>query len=219
VFLSRKRSSCRRVVPSAPRFVATLTLAVAGVGSIAGCSQTADPTATPTSFVQVIDEWLAYARDEGKASDEQIQMLERARAAGEVTRAVLDEATANYLACMDDAGIDYIVEEQETLPGSEIYMPGVLIPAPDPNSTREIDISDACEWRHQVYVLSAYGNQPLAFENQDRMWVSTVMRDCLAAQGFASDDDATAREMEELFNRASQEHSDDPNYVSCVPPS
>ena len=69
-------------------------------------------------------------------------------------------------------------------------MPGIMIPAPDPNSTREVDISDACQWEHQHYVASAYGNRPEAVEAADRVWTGQEMRDRLASRGYPSDSDA-----------------------------
>jgi hypothetical protein len=171
---------------------------------------------TPTTAVEVIDEWLAYAHEEGRASTMQLELLENAREAGEITRADVDEATADYLACLDDAGVEYILAEEESPPGSGVYLPGVMIPAPDPNSNQEIDISDACQWKHQMYVFQAYGNRPEAIEAGDRMWTGQEMRECLTSRGYPSDPDATADEMQQLFGQDVTDHGREPDFRSCL---
>jgi hypothetical protein len=183
---------------------------------LAGCLQVEEAQPRPTTAVEVIDEWLTFAREEGKASARQLEILENAREAGEVTRADVDEATADFLACLEDAGVEYILQEEEFPTGSGEYMPGVMIPAPDPNSTREVDISDACQWKHQVYVAAAYGNRPEAIEAADRMWTGEEMRDCLASRGYPSDSDATADEMQQLFGQDVTDHGQEPSYRSCL---
>ena len=197
--------------------VARLTFAAVGASCLlAGCLQVEEAQPRPTTAVEVIDEWLAYAREEGKASARQLEILENARQAGEVTRADVDEATADYIACLEDAGVEYILQEEEFPPGSGEYMPGVMIPAPDPNSTREVDISDACQWKHQVYVAAAYGNRPEAVEAEDRMWTGQEMRECLASRGYPSDPDATADEMRQLFDQDVTDHGQEPDFRPCV---
>jgi hypothetical protein len=183
---------------------------------LAGCIQIEEAQPRPTTAVEVIDEWLAFAREEGKASARQLEILENARQVGEVTRAALDEATADYLACMEDAGIEYILVEEESPPGSGVYLPGVMIPAPDPDSNREIDISDACQSKHQMYVFQAYGNRPEAIEAEDRMWTGQEMRECLASRGYPSDPDATADEMRQLAGQDIVDHGEEPDFRPCV---
>lgn len=194
----------------------TTGLLLACVALLAGCGQDEAPRASAATTVQVIDSWLTSAREEGKASDAQLAILERAKAAGDITRADVDEATAAFLACLDDAGVPYRLQDEEVLPGSGVTVPGVTVPA-DPNGgTREVDISDACQWTHQIYVVSAYANRPAAIEAQDRIWTSQALRECLAARGYPSDPDATSDEIRQLHDQDVTDHGNDPGFRSCL---
>jgi hypothetical protein len=197
--------------------LAALVLTVGGVVSLASCVASGDPAPPdPTTNVEAIDIWLGYARDDPRALDSQIEMLERARAEGEVTRADVDTAFAAHLACLDEAGVKYIVVEEERVPGSGLSFPGVNLPVSDPDSTTEIDIDDACMFGHDVYIASAYGNQPRALAMEDAVWTSPSVRDCLASHGFPSDDDATVAEIQALDQTDWEEHSQDPTFTACV---
>ena len=198
---------------------AAMAGAVGALGTsylLAACVQVEEAQPRPTTAVEVIDEWLTMAREEGRASSRQLEILASARQGGEVTRAALDEATADFLACLEDAGVEYILAEEESPPGSGVYLPGVMIPAPDPNSTREVDISDACQWKHQMYVFQAYGNRPEAVEAEDLMWTGQEMRECLASRGYPSDPDATADEMRQLFDQDVTDHGQEPDFRTCL---
>jgi hypothetical protein len=194
-----------------------LFLTACGVGSLASCVGSGDPTPPePTTNVQVIDLYLAFARDDSRVLDSQIQMLQRARAAGEVTRADVDAAFAAHLACLDEAGVKYIVVEEETVAGSGVSIPGAQIPVSDPDSTREIEIDDACAFGHDAYVRSAYTQLPWAQVAEAVVWTSRSVRDCLASHGFPSDDDATVAEIRALDQADWEAHSQDPGFTACV---
>jgi hypothetical protein len=194
-----------------------LVLAACGVGSLAGCIDSSDPTPPePTTNAQAIDVWLAYARDDARVLDSQIEALERARDAGEVTRADVDTAFAAHLACLDEAGVKYIVVEEERVPGSGLSFPGVNLPVSDPGSTSEVDIDDACMFGHDAYIEAAYGNQPRALAMEDAVWTSPSVRSCLASHGFPSDDDASAADIRALDQADWEAHSQDYGFKPCV---
>ena len=183
-----------------------------------GCSEAVgpEPQAHPTTNRGVIDDYLAEARASELVFDHQIEILERASEAGEITRADVDQAFALHLACLDDAGIEYNVIEEEVVPGSGVSRPAVTLPATDPESTREVDIDDACSFGHDIYIISAYAMQPWARAAGDKVWTSPAVRSCLADRGYPSDDNVTAAEVRDLHNEYSMNNWDKPGFEPCV---
>ena len=183
-----------------------------------GCSAAVgpEPEVHPTTNAGVIDSYLAEARTSELTFDSQIEALERARVAGEITRADVNEAFASHLACLDDAGIEYNVIEEEMVPGSGVSRPAVTLPVTDPGSTREVDIDDACSFGHDIYIISAYVMQPWVRAAGGEVWTSPAVRSCLADRGYTTDDDVTAAEVRDLHNEYSMNNWDKPGFEPCV---
>lgn len=185
---------------------------------LTGCIEFADSatTAQPTTNAQVIEASIEWALEEGKASDRQVEALRNALARGEITRADIDAAFGEHLDCLETANVEYIVVEEPAMPGSGVSLPGAMIYAPDQNSTREVDIDDACAMAHDAYIKGAYIQQPWAVEAVDTAWTSDAVRDCLASHGYPSDDDATAAEIRALDVQDWTDNADDPAWDPCV---
>jgi hypothetical protein len=176
----------------------------------------AEPDTSPTAAAEAIAIWRELAEAEGKASEAQIELLDVSYAAGEVTRATIDEAWGSTLDCYDAAGLTYTLSEEEAVVGSGYSLPGALIDAPlSEAGDRAIDLATECEFQHIIYIGSAYANQPSAVDAQNRAWTSQRMHDCLADRGFAIDDDATADEVRELHSEDILNNGNDPGFDPC----
>lgn len=195
-----------------------LSVLALAVCSLTGCSEPVDrePEARPTSNIEAIDLWIEYAKEDERVLTSQMEVLERARAAGEVTRADLDGVFVAHLECLDAAGVAYNVVEEQRVAGSGFTMPGVTLPAPDLESTREIDVDDACMFAHDAYVAGAYANQPWVLSQEDAVWTSQEVRDCLAARGYPTEDDMTAAEIRELDSAYTANNWNEPDFDPCV---
>jgi hypothetical protein len=195
---------------------AAVALSVCGVALLSGCIESTAPQAEPKTNVQVIDSNIADARQDHRVLDSQLEILQRARDAGGVTRADVDEAFAKHLSCLDAAGVAYNVVEQEWVKGSGLSMPGVTLPTGDLHSTREVDIDDACMFANDAYVETAYYNQPAAREAEDKVWGGQAMRACLKERGYTVDDALTADEVRTLEQQDESSHWQDPGFASCL---
>lgn len=193
-----------------------VVLLVCGVALLSGCGESSTSQTQPTTNVQVIDRQISDARQDHRVLNNQLEILQRARDAGGVTRADVDAAFAQHLSCLDAAGVAYNVVEDEWVPGSGLSMPGVTLHVGDPNSTREVDIDDACMFANDAYVEAAYYNQPAAREAEDKVWGGQAMRACLKDRGYTVDDSMTADDIRNLVQQDESSHWQDPGFASCL---
>ena len=188
----------------------------AGLVVLAGCVEIGEPIASPSTNLEVLDLWIGYAKEEGMASDRQLQILEDARASGELSAADMDIAAADFYQCLEDAGVEYIDNEEEAVAGSGVWLPAPLVVAPDPDSELEGDILYECQFRHEIYVASAYSSQAWVVEAENRVWTSDAVRSCLEARGYPVADDVTTDEIQVLNAQDIESHIDDAGFTPCV---
>lgn len=198
------------------RMISTCVAVMGCTAVLSGCVEFADPSATPSTDSQIIEFVMSEAIADGIASERQIEILESAVTAGTVTRADVDLASADFLTCLDDAGLEYYYNEEEAVAGSGVWIPAPLILASDDGSDREADILSECQFRHAIYVASAYAAQTWVAQAEDRVWSSEAVRACLSARGFPIADNATPDEIKVFNEQDLLDHVDDPGFTPCV---
>jgi hypothetical protein len=187
-----------------------LILAPLAVGCT-GPHTASGPESDSVQIRNLLDE--ATKRD---ASEHQIAVLNRALKVGTVTRADMDEAFADSLQCLDDAGLTYRVFEDQVSPGSGLTVPNVSVVMPPGRSESEMDtlgnIANTCLFSESIYVVSTYADQASSQEIQDAAWKSDSMRACLKERGFDVPEDATVDEISQAYTAEMMSHSGDANY-------
>jgi hypothetical protein len=179
---------------------------------LVGCAAEAPPQ-VPQTDAEAIAYWLDLARIQ-EASDHQLDVLEGALERGTALRADVNEVLPDYYDCLDVAGLIYHAYEVEPVPGSGIYLPGVNVEVPD--SSVEVDVLEhACGVKHEMFIASAYSNQPSSMEAEGRVWSGTAMRTCLSDRGYAVDESATAAEIHTIYDKDVIDHGQDTDYRPC----
>ncbi|MDE0573912.1 hypothetical protein ON058_10865 [Demequina sp. B12] len=116
------------------------------------CSPAASDAAADPDFAAYIDELLEEAHNEG-ASAQQIDILEQAKADGELTYEMALEANRNVVACLADVEIEAHVVEETTNYG--LTIPGYAAQLGDGSSEESVTVCDQSEvyWTGQAYQL------------------------------------------------------------------
>lgn len=154
------------------------------------------------AFADRIGKEIEGAKANG-ASANQLALLERARADGEVTIEMARQARRAYAECAAAAGVPVTFEER-TRPDGWVSWLTMVEGATNPDA---LQIARDCEAREAVSVLTLYTTQPSATkasgEYLDQQ--APVLRACLEAAGFQPEPDANGLELAILSTRADNE--------------
>lgn len=186
---------------------------------LSGCAQQEPTYVEPQTDAEAIKYWLDQARGSSPSvSDEQIAVLERALERGTVARADVNEVMPAYLDCLDAAGLTYYVDEEEAVPGSGVSTPRVsvkMVGSDQAEWDRLAGLQESCASEHEIYIASAYVNQPTSLQAQDAVWTGAEMRACLTEHGFTVEDDATAAQIRMLWDDDITKNIDNADFTLC----
>lgn len=179
--------------------VGLLALVAVGLVLAAACST---PTALdPTEEARLLTGDLTYMLDDARtreASEAQLEMLEAALTAGELTYDQVAVAHEPFYACVEDAGVPVTVRGAIKESHTGLLVPDYIQPIPDGMSTEQVaKVSDKCYDEHVNFLMGYYVSQPQVvdyylqtFEEQREYIV-----DCLTKRGFPVDPDSTRLEL------------------------
>jgi len=200
------------------RFVA-LGLALFAFGGLAGCSSSGVDEQEPWSlgpYDTYIDGYIAKARD-GGASQDQIDALVAAKAAGRVDIEVVREAFSANAECLEAAGFTVTVSDDIKASGYVVPQWSAVLPA-DLSEDQANAIDLACEREHSLWISQAYQMQP---EARDLLgaYVNSrepQLRECLEQHGYATDAEATGWELAMQALQVDREMPGFDNDIDCL---
>lgn len=143
------------------------------------------------AFDPFIEQVIESTRASG-GSDEQLAILETARAAGEVTPQMLYEASQLAAGCFEDAGVEAWFEP--AVPGDPLAGLGLTVVLDTDESQ---DLADACTALHYEGVSYGFGVQPVATEWADQRLLRATPQlvACIREHGATIADEPTADEL------------------------
>lgn len=168
---------------------------------LAGCSASPSESIDP-AFLLAVDSVLDDARSGGGpsgvvASDQQIALLERVRAQGEVTWGDAMEAIDASAACLEEQGFWLRASPPDETGGfavPEYTWGGPSSIGPDGQAA----VGDACIDSESFFVEQLYATQPIAVQARDA-WFNTRMKPvlvaCLKRNGVEVDAEASEHDL------------------------
>lgn len=174
-------------------FAATLSVVVALTAcTSAPAAQSASPGAADAIFRQAIETAV-----HGGAGAAQLEVLERARDAGEVTLDDVKSAVANTFECFEQAGIPYRSDGVATSQGQPVYMYS-FSSAAGMSEADSLAIADECQRLESFYVEDLYRTQPVAIEAYEsylETQVRPLLLPCLVSLGVPVSEDTPNQEL------------------------
>lgn len=167
----------------------------------------------PLTFAEAVAGTIADAKA-GQASDEQLEILERAQANGILT---FEDALSAILAemdCVTSGG--GTVEYYEQRQSSGFVIPAYLVLADDDAGLEAINpVVSACTTRHSFWVNKLYQLQPSSQQVRDAYVEAAApqMRECLEKHGYVIEPDAAAAELSAL---AIQVYVESAEAIDCM---
>jgi len=166
-----------------------------GIGLVTGCSHSAGGESDlEREFHATVSEAIAEATD-GRASTQQLDILERAATDGGVTFEDAKIAATSAISCMAGQGVTATYQEQ-SLPNG-VTIPAYIVQDRTSNGGDAFPVMDGCEQSESYWVNELYQMQPtsieanLAFIEKQ----APVIRQCLEDAGYDTDPDATGMDL------------------------
>lgn len=200
------------------RLVAKHLTALAGASlavlTVVGCqqqSQVDSPDAVTREFFRQV----ATDATAGHASAEQMDVIERAAAAGSVTYADVAQLVPSFRACIEDSGGVYVAGEDQPI-GPGLAAPTYSVGVPGVGEDAALAMIEHCERTHLEFVLGALWTQPSTIEARDKEFAERLpeIERCLRDQGVTFDEGATVAELQVLVQDLAVETG-----IACYVPS
>lgn len=187
------------------------SLLVSGCSSGAG-DQSGTGGTDVASFVEQVSV-AVEAAGSGGASDDQLAILREAQTSGELTFDQARQAALATIDCIEVGGGSVSYYEQREPSG--LVVPGSILEAKDEEGlTRMEPVLDECVNLESFWVNKVYQLQPDSQEVRDAYVAkqAPAIRRCLEDNGYATDPEATPRD---LVSRAFDVSRDTNNAVNC----
>ena|SRR6478609_917817 len=166
-------------------------------------------------YGEFLDEYLDKARA-GGASQEQLDALIAARAAGRIDIEQVREAMAATARCLEVSG--FTVSLSDGVKPSGYVQPQYVAAFPADLTTAQADaLVESCDNKNSFWLSAAYQMQPEARDQLGAYVMSREpqLRQCLADHGYSTDPKATGWELaQQALQVFSDAHGD--NAVDCL---
>lgn len=175
-------------------------LCIAGLGLVAGCADSPQDAGTGSAppAAEIFTGHLARAQ-EGGASEQQLAVLERAVATGELPFADVNSLVYDTFECLTASGIAFVEDEpREIVPGGpKVPTYSFSAEADGLSPDQVLQLADACIEKHSGYAEQALQDTELYQELRDRRMTQELpmVLECLKENGVTIDANAPLDEV------------------------